>query len=437
MLLTRVDLLADGEQGRAADVRVQDGRVSEVGPPGSLAPRPGEQQVAGEGGALLPGLHDHHLHLLATAAAAESVDVGAGLQALAQAAGEGWVRAVGWSGDGDRRVLDAVVAHRPVRVQHRSGALWVLNSLAARLLDLDAQTGPEVEKDAEGRATGRLWRGDHLLSQLLPRVAPDLAGLGRRLAGLGLTGVTDATPDLDAATCALLRASVPQRLHLLGDPEGAAPVKLVLPDHDLPTLPALVGRVRAVRPRPVAVHCVSRVTLVLLLAALEEVGRLPGDRVEHGAVVPRALRHRLPPVVTQPGFLEARGDDYLRDLSPEDVEELYPFSSLQRAGVVVVPSSDAPYGPLDPWQVLRAARDRRSASGAVVGPGERVPVRRALDGLLRPLEDLTASPRAVLPGVPADLVLLARPVADVLAEPHAELVRATWVGGVCLAGELS
>src|SRR5439155_480481 len=54
-----------------------------------------------------------------------------------------WLRAVGWAGhehDLDRDVLDAVVPDRPVRVQHRSGALWVLNSAALRRVGLDQRS---------------------------------------------------------------------------------------------------------------------------------------------------------------------------------------------------------------------------------------------------------------------------------------------------------
>src|SRR5207244_11249825 len=95
------------------------------------------------GGALLPGLHDHHIHLLALAAAAQSVRVGPGdvgeaegfARALAAADAAlppgRWIRAVGYhesvAGPIDRTRLDAIVPGRPGRVQHRGGAMWGLN----------------------------------------------------------------------------------------------------------------------------------------------------------------------------------------------------------------------------------------------------------------------------------------------------------------------
>jgi predicted amidohydrolase YtcJ len=420
-----VTLLRDVEvAGARCDVRLAGEVVVDIG---SLADA-GDEVVEGRGGALLPGLHDHHLHLLAMAAADRSVDVSAGLQALIGHHADGWLRAVGWSGDGDRYDVDAVMPQRPVRVQHRSGALWVVNSAGVRALDLRNVHLAGVERDATGEPTGRLWRMDAWVAERLGRTAPDLAAVADRLARLGITGVTDATPDLDRDTCALLR-TVPQRLLLLGDPDGDGPVKVVLPDHALPSLDELVARVEAARPRPVAVHCVTREAYVLLLTALDIVGHHPGDRIEHGAVIPASLPPRCA-VVTQPGFLLARGDDYLRDIPPADLPDLYRHRSLLDAGCTVVASSDAPYGPLDPWAVLRAARDRTTRSGQVLGAAERVPARAALDGLLRPLQDVTRPPRQVQVGAAADLVLLHVPLAEMLADPDAGLVRQTWLRGV-------
>ena len=56
----------------------------------------------------------------------------------------------------DRWALDRMEVGRPVRVQHRSGALWILDSRACALLDVDNCHLPGVERDPHGRATGRL-----------------------------------------------------------------------------------------------------------------------------------------------------------------------------------------------------------------------------------------------------------------------------------------
>jgi predicted amidohydrolase YtcJ len=175
---------------------------------------------------------------------------------------------------------------------------------------------------------------------------------------------------------------------------------------------------------------VTRAALALLLAAWEEVGRVPGDRIEHGALIPLEVSALLPPVVTQPAFLLDRGDDYLREVDTRDLPDLYRYRTLQERGCVVVPSSDAPYGPVDPWTVLRAARDRLTATGAVVSAADRVAVADALDGMLRPLGALDAPARAVTVGAPGDLVLLHASLHEALADPDAGLVAATWRAGV-------
>ena len=65
-------------------------------------------------------------------------------------------------------------------MQHRSGALWMLNSAACRALGLDAGAdAPGVERDGRGRATGRLFRLDAWLRERLGEEAlPDLAPVG-------------------------------------------------------------------------------------------------------------------------------------------------------------------------------------------------------------------------------------------------------------------
>ena len=137
-------LLRDAELdgGRRADIRVRDGIVADVAP--VLERLPGEEVLNCGGGAVIPGLCDHHLHLHAMAAALSSVRCGppqvrdaADLAAVLRAAvpdENGWIRGTGYfesvAGELDAAALDAMRSDVPVRVQHRSGALWMLNSAA-------------------------------------------------------------------------------------------------------------------------------------------------------------------------------------------------------------------------------------------------------------------------------------------------------------------
>jgi predicted amidohydrolase YtcJ len=452
--------------GRRCDVRVAGGRVTQVA--ARLARERGEPVVDARSGALLPGLADHHLHLLAMAAAARSADcspraVGdaSGLAAALRQAvpdGQGWIRGVGLdervAGPLDRDRLDALVPELalPVRLQHRSGALWILNSAAVGRLRLDDGAGIEgAERDERGRATGRLWRADRALRAALGSEPPDLAGTGAMLAAAGVTAVTDATPELGEHAVRLLSdaraaGALPQRVQLLGAPAGplpggltAGPAKLLQPEHEPPDFAGLLAAIRDHHRtgRPVAVHCVTREAMVLTVAALGEAGVLPGDRIEHAALVPPELAARLAgvAVVTQPGFLADRGSAYRQALAPRELGDLYRYGSLLRAGIRVAPSSDAPFGPADPWLVLRAARDRCADDGQVIGAGERVSVRTALAGMLSPLRRPGGAPRRVRPGSAADLCLLHVPLAAALAEPDARAVRLVMIGGRRVAGE--
>lgn len=451
-------LLADVEvDGRLTDVLIRAGLVVEVGPGLSATV---DAVIDGQGGALIPGLHDHHLHLLALATARTSVSCGppevrdlAGLaRALGSAAdGDGWIRGVGYheavAGPLDRTMLDALVPDRPVRVQHRGGALWTLNSRALDAVRHALDTSPDVERDDQGEPTGRLWRYDSRLRPALPAVRPDLAAVGRELATCGMTGVTDATPDLDAGAVELLASAVangelPVRLTVLGAgddqlPEGirSGPRKIMLRDHDLPSYDVLREAIATERAahRPVAVHCVTRESLVLTLAVIEDVGALAGDRIEHAAVVPPEMIGPMAraglAVVTQPGLLATRGDDYLRDVHPDDIPLLYRHAGLVVAGVPVAVSSDAPFGPLDPWAAIAAAVNRTSPDGTVIGREEQVDARTALSGYLTSPSAPGGPPRRVAPGAVADLCLLHTDLDTALHELDRSVVRTTVLGG--------
>jgi dihydroorotase-like cyclic amidohydrolase len=130
-------ILHEVEVGDAiVDVRAEDGTVVAIA--SALTPRFGDEVIECQGGALISGLRDHHLHVLALARASDSVAVGpreaptrsAFATKLRAAAMGGEVRAIGYHervfGALDRDTLDAVIRDVPVRVQHRSGGLWIL-----------------------------------------------------------------------------------------------------------------------------------------------------------------------------------------------------------------------------------------------------------------------------------------------------------------------
>ena len=457
---------------------------------------PIDEVVDAEGGALLPGLHDHHIHLLSLAESLRSVAVGP--QDIADAdelrqklrgaegedKGEGWIRAVGYhesvAGNLTRDDLDEIVRNRPVRVQHASGAMWMLNTLGMELLGLSEST-PGAEIDEAGRATGRLFRKDELLRSGpllggLPeshepesyaaassgdsQIAKGLTEVGVMLAGFGVTGVTDATPGYGDAEVGFFRnmaeaGAIPQRLTLMPSVERVSangpqpktsatqsthvsfgPHKIILSDHSLPAFSEVADEVRAAHSagRPVAVHSVTRASLALLLAVLREVGSLDGDRVEHASVAPpelvAGLRQLGVRAVVQPHFIAERGDRYLSEVEREDLPWLYRCQGFLDAGLRVAGGTDAPFGQPNPWLAIRAAVRRETQHGGrVIAPHEKISAAQARDLFLSPPDDPGGKTRRVREGMAADLCLLHEPWGEVARSMPENPVRFTWIGG--------
>lgn len=428
MLIQRASLL----DGRTVDIRVGD-RIADVAL--HLMPHRGEQVYDAAGGTVIPGLHDHHVHLHAAAAALSSIRLTPSeihgradlrrVLATAPIGTGGWVRAIGYheaaAGPLDRTVLDEITPSVPVRIQHRSGVMWMLNSAAL------ARIGLSDHPD------GRLRSDDHSWSDALPRSETRLNDVSRRLSAYGVTGVTDATPDLDADDIARLadahrRGELHQRVHCL------APGKRILHDTDL-DLDTLTGWIadRHVADVPVALHCVTAAQLIVALSALRTAGVHPRDRIEHAAVVPDDARPEIADVgvtvVTQPNFIAERGEQYLHDVPAAEHHELWRVGTLLGAGVPVAVSTDMPFGEDDPWQAMRAAVHRTTEGGTVLGVDERVSPGAALT-MLTGHAEAPAVPRRIEPGQPGDLCVLTVRPDEVLRELDASMVAATIIAGV-------
>lgn len=469
--------IVDAEvEGRRCDVTVHAGLITSVVPYGRGAASGDAigEVVDARGGALLPGLHDHHVHVLALAAARDSVKVGPddvgdldGLAAALRAAHAAlpigtWIRAVGYHESVapglDRHALDTIVRDRPVRVQHRSGRQWICNTSALERIGAETIGHAGVGRAPDGSLDGRLTGMDDLLRDRWRAAGDerslDLGSVAREWAGYGVTGLTDATPVSSADDVAPLvdgvsLGAIPQRLVLTGAPSasraltaatagtgiGLGPAKLIVGDHDLPDPDALADLVRDARRanRTVAVHAVTRIGLVLALGALEVVGVFPGDRIEHAGVAdPEAIARMAAmglTVVTQPAFVAERGDRYLAEVDPVDVTHLYPCGSLLEAGVRVGGSTDAPFAHPDPWRTIAAAVTRATRNGVLLGPHERIAASSALRMFLTSADDPGGRARRVEPGAPADLCLLRVSLSVALRSPDAAHVRSTWVGG--------
>jgi len=453
VLIRNAEVLGHG----LADVRIEGGRIAAIGHTVD-APDTNVPVLDARGGALLPGLHDHHVHLAGLAARAASVACGPPevtgrdeLAAVLARPGSGWLRGIGYHesvmGLPGARELDALLADRPLRIQHRSGRMWLLNSLALETLLASAPPPPGLERDAQG-FTGRLFDEDAWLRAALGSTPPDFAAISAELARFGVTGITDMSPRNAAAMAAhfdaqLASGALAQHCLLAGEPALAdaptgrwrlGPAKLhlheaALPDFDEAAAFIAAGHARA---RPVAIHCVSEVELVFAIAAFEAAGAIPGDRIEHASVTTPELVDRIAAlglwVCVQPHFVAERGDRYLTDVEPRHHGDLYRLRSLRAAGIALAGGSDAPFGSPDPWAAMAAAVSRATRGGQTIGPDETLPPEQALALWLADPADFTRQ-SAIAVGATADMCLLDRPWAEARDRLHAGDVRATWVSG--------
>jgi predicted amidohydrolase YtcJ len=315
--------------------------------------------------------HDHHLHLFAAAAALDSVDCSPAevrdRDALALAIrahpadADGWVRGVAYfesvAGELDRAALDAIESKRPVRIQHRTGQLWMLNGAALDRLDARAE-----------HPDGRVFRADGWLRERLGRRAPPcLARLSSRLWECGIRRVTDATHHNDVAQLAAFAAArasgaLRQDVVAMGTlalgaestPEGVevGAHKIHLTEADFPPLEAVAAAIEAAhaQDRGAAIHATTRAEAWFAIAAYELAGVRPGDRIEHLHVAPRAAIEAIArlglTVCTNPALVARRRAEWVWTLDPADRAELLDERALAEAGVRVLRGSDAPYGPV-------------------------------------------------------------------------------------------
>ncbi|MFF6885652.1 amidohydrolase [Streptomyces sp. NPDC012421] len=212
-------LTLDPARSRATSLAVTGERITAVGHDEVRELiGPGTEVVDLAGRLLLPGFQDAHVHAvgggseLAECDLTESVDVPEYLErirAYAEAHPDReWITGGGWSmesfagGIPTRRLLDSVVADRPVLLSNRDHHGAWANTRALELAGITADTPDpadgRIEREADGSPSGMLQEGaTGLVSRLVPpSTAEDrLAGLlraQRLLHSLGITGWQDA-----------------------------------------------------------------------------------------------------------------------------------------------------------------------------------------------------------------------------------------------------
>jgi predicted amidohydrolase YtcJ len=340
-----------------------------------------------------------------------------------------------------REDLDRAVPGRPAVLYHTSLHAAVLNSAALAEAGLaDGQPDPPggaFGRDAGGRLDGVIY--ERPMFALFERnLRDDIARMGaaararlvqragQRLAALGLTAACDADmrtdtfaayAEADAAGLLELRIygmvvhdhadRVPAGRH--SDKLATGAVKIwadggmssrtaaISGTYPVPPFGSgilyfspgeLTDMVRGFDARglQVCIHAQGDRAIEIVLDAYAAVlaggaGHPRRHRIEHGGAMYAPLAARAAALgivmVSQPGFISTLGDGFAEAFGDRS-DELYAFASWQRAGLVVAGSSDAPVITADPLVGLRDARLRRTGSGRVLGPDERLPARDAL-----------------------------------------------------------
>lgn len=322
--------------------------------------------------------------------------------------------------------LDAVAPHHPVRLEHSSGHAAVLNGYALALAGIAAATPDPPEgiirrDETTGEPDGVLlemspWLRAKLGNTRSPaELAAGVRRLSQKLLSYGITSVQDAGPHNSPATWQTFQSLIQAgqfrpRLMLMagianleqfaqaglswasGDDRlrlGHAKIMLTLTTGALHPGPAELAELVSTahsKGFPVAIHAVEQaaITAVANLKAMAyppAVIPIPGipaaagiiprnrprNRIEHCAECPPELllqlRRQGVTIVTQPGFIYWRGENYREWVSPELLPHLYPLTALAQAGLPLAFSSDAPVIAPSPWPALYSSITGRTAAG--------------------------------------------------------------------------
>jgi hypothetical protein len=184
----------------------------------------------------------------------------------------------------------------------------------------------------------------------------------------------------------------------------------------------------------IAVHAIGDRAIEMVLESYSKaLARDPRlnhrHRIEHcgfldSALIEKLIALEVIPVLGLPLLYEL-GDNYLDVYGPERLDHLYPLRSLLEAGAVVSLSSDAPVIHPNPMHGVYFAVTRKTKSGRLIGPDQKVdPVQAlrayTLHGAYASFEERIKG--SIEAGKMADLVVLSR---DILKTPPEEILEMT------------
>ncbi len=166
----------------------------------------------------------------------------------------------------------------------------------------------------------------------------------------------------------------------------------------------------------------------------------PSIRIEHAAMpTPRALKRAAETgiaFVTQPIFLFAEIESYLKNLGRGRTKLTYPVRSMLEAGVKVAFSSDAPAtawaDPVNPFVGIKSAVTRKAYDGTDTGQDQKVDIKTAITLYTKAAQEISGIPNIgqIAPGYQADFIVLDQDILEVDPEKIDEInVLETYIGG--------
>ena len=433
---------------KAQRVFIQNGKILEVSNnENPMKLNKGKAKVIDcKGKTILPGFIDAHIHFFAFAESLMTLnleprhqirsipDIQARIQRFSEKLPRGtWIRGRGYNEfylaekrHPTRWDLDRATTLHPIKLTHRSGNAYVLNSLALKLVGISKETPdpPEglIDRDMEtGEPTGVLYGMGDILAKAIPPLDRDQIKEGiklatRELCASGITSIHDASPRNDfnryksikqfkednllkpRITLILGKDGFDEYRRDLFPPEGdenqvsIRGVKIILhettgqlspPQTELNDMVLDIHRsgLQAV------LHAIEGKTIEAACEAVEyALQRSPRPdhrhRIEHCSVCPPSLAKRIASlgitVVTQPSFIFYNGNRYLRTVPDSNLKHLYPVGTLMKNGVPVVGSSDCPIAPANPLIGIYAAVSRKTDAEETILPQEGIPPMEAL-----------------------------------------------------------
>lgn len=166
----------------------------------------------------------------------------------------------------------------------------------------------------------------------------------------------------------------------------------------------------------------------------------PSIRIEHAAMpTPLALQRAAETgiaFVTQPIFLYAEIESYLKNLGAERTKSTYPVQAMLQAGVKVAFSSDAPAtawaDPVNPFVGLKSAVTRKAYDGTDTGQEQKVDIETAITLYTRAAQEISGIPNIgqLKLGYQADFIIMDQDILELHPEKIDEIkVLETYMGG--------